>query len=282
MTHMTLPESIQTLLVNDGINFVAAIVTLVIGWFLSRQIAGWVRLLLNRMPHFDATLKPLIVSVVRYAILIVTLIAVLERFGVETTSLIAVLGAAGIAIGLALQGTLSNVASGVMLLLLRPFQVGDYVVVGSNIGGTVREIGLFTTVLIDPDMMFISVPNSQIFGGAITNYSREATRRVNIVVGIDYADDIGKAQAVLLDIMKSDPRVLASPAPTTPVNDLGASSVNLVARCFVANAVYWDVMSDMQKAIKLRLEAAGISIPYPQQTVSERKSPAASAPQNPA
>ena len=270
MSHMVIPESVQTLLVNDGINFVAAILTLAIGWFLARAVAGWTRTLLNKVPHFDQTLKPLIVSVVRYAIIVVTLIAVLERFGVETTSLIAVVGAAGVAIGLALQGTLSNVASGVMLLLLRPFRIGDYVVVSSNIGGTVREIGLFATILITPDMVFVSVPNSQIFGSAITNYSCEATRRVNIIVGIDYEDDIDKAQTILLDIMKSDPRVLPDPAPIAPVNDLGASSVNLVARCFVPNAVYWDVYFDMTKAIKQRLDAAGISIPFPQTVISPR------------
>lgn len=269
MPHVTLPESLQVLAVNDAMNLLAAILTLIIGWVLSRAAARWTRMLLDRFPHFDATLKPLLASIMRYVILLLTVIAVLERFGVQTTSLIAMLGAAGLAVGLALQGTLSNVASGVMLLVLRPFRVGDYVEVSGG-AGTVREIGLFTTVLITADMVYVSVPNSQIFGGAVANYTREATRRINIVVGIDYDDDIGKAQAILLEIMNSDPRFLKDPAPIAPVNALADSSVNLIARGFVANAQYWDVYFDMQKAIKLRFDAAGITIPFPQQTDSSR------------
>jgi small conductance mechanosensitive channel len=218
----------------------------------------------------DPTLKPLLVKLVRYAILAITLVAVLGQFGVQTTSLIALLGATALAIGLALQGALSNVASGVMLLLLRPFKVGDYVVVSDNIGGTAREVGLFTTVLITPDMVYVSVPNSKIFASAIINYTREATRRINIVVGVDYKDDIDKAQEILLDIMRSDQRVLSNPAPIAPVDALADSSVNLIARCFVRNTEYWNVYFDIQKAIKLRFDAAGISIPFPQRVMTVR------------
>ncbi len=255
---------------NAAVNILLAITILVIGWIISRWLAGWMGRALARSQRIDITIKPLLVNLARYTVLVITLVAVLSRFGVQTTSIIALLGAAGLAIGLALQGTLSNVASGVMLLMLRPFRVGDYVVVGSDTGGTVREVGLFNTVLITPDKVYIAVPNSEIFNGAITNYTREETRRINIIIGIDYADDIDKAQSILLDIMTSDTRVLKDPAPIAPVNELAPSSVNLIARCFVPNALYWDVFFSMQKTIKLRFDAAKITIPFPQQTNSTR------------
>lgn len=273
----TIPSAIKAalpaltvILMNGAINVLLAILILVIGWTIARWLSGWMRRVLGRSHHIDDTIKPLLVKSVGYIVLAITLVAVLSQFGVQTTSVIALLGAAGLAIGLALQGTLSNVASGVMLLILRPFRVGDYVVVAGDTGGTVREIGLFNTVLITPDKVYIAVPNSQIFSGAITNYSREETRRINIIVGIDYDDDIGKAQQILLDIMTSDERVLKEPAPMAPVNELASSSVNLIARCFVPNSIYWDVFFDMQKAIKLHFDAAGITIPFPQQTGSVR------------
>ncbi|OJU13405.1 MAG: hypothetical protein BGN85_06225 [Alphaproteobacteria bacterium 64-11] len=257
-------------LFNGAINVLLAVLILAVGWTIAHWLSGWLRKVLVRSHHIDETIKPLLVKSVNYVVLAITLVAVLSQFGVQTTSVIALLGAAGLAIGLALQGALSNVASGVMLLVLRPFRVGDYVVVAGNTGGTVREIGLFNTVLITPDMVYIAVPNSQIFGGAITNYTREETRRINIVVGIDYEDDIDKAQAILLDIMDSDERVLKVPAPVAPVNELASSSVNLIARCFVPNTLYWDIFFDMQKAIKMRFDEAGITIPFPQQTGSIR------------
>ncbi len=262
--------ALTVMLVNGALNCLLAVLILVAGWLLSRWFARWMRDGLSRSQHVDETLKPLLVRLVRYGILAITIVAVLSQFGVQTTSVIALLGAAGLAIGLALQGALSNVASGAMLLILRPFQVGDYIVVGGDTGGTVREISLFTTVLITPDKVYVSMPNSQIFGSAITNYTREETRRINIVVGIDYGDDIDKAQNVLLDVMHSDPRVLHTPAPIAPVEALADSSVNLIARGFVNNAEYWDVYFALQKAIKLGFDAAGISIPFPQRVVTMR------------
>jgi len=255
---------------NGAINLLMAILILVLGWTVARWASGWLRRVLSRSHHIDDTIKPLMVRTVGYVIMTLTLVAVLGQFGVQTTSIIALMGAAGLAIGLALQGTLSNVASGVMLLVLRPFRVGEYVDVAGGTGGTVREISLFNTVLITPDKVYIAVPNSQIFSNPITNYTREATRRINIIVGIDYDDDIDKAQKILLDIMTGDERVLKDPAPMAPVNELASSSVNLIARCFVPNPVYWDVFFDMQKAIKQRFDAEGISIPFPQQTGSIR------------
>ena len=277
-TAAAMPETVKAalpaltvMLVNGAINILLVVVILIAGWALSRGAANWIRGGLARSLQFDNTLTPLLANIARYGIFTITLIAVLSQFGVQTTSVIALLGAAGLALGLALQGTLSNVASGVMLLILRPFKVDDYIVVGTGVGGTVREISLFTTILITPDKVYISVPNSQLFGNPITNYTREPTRRINIVVGIDYNDDIDKAQSVLLDIMTSDPRVLQDPAPIAPVEALADSSVNLIARCFVPNAEYWNVFFDMQKAIKQRFDAAGISIPFPQRVMTVRE-----------
>jgi small conductance mechanosensitive channel len=262
--------ALTVLLVNGALSVLLAVLILVAGWAVSRWFASWLNGVLGRSSHVDATLTPLLVNFTRYGILAITIVAVLSQFGVQTTSVIALLGAAGLAIGLALQGALSNVASGAMLLMLRPFKVGDYIVVGNNTGGTVREITLFTTILITPDKLFVSVPNSQIFGGSITNYTREETRRINIIVGIDYQDDIDRAQAILLEMMRADTRVLKTPEPVAPVNELGESSVNLIARCFVPNTEYWNVFFDFQKAIKQRFDAAGISIPFPQRVVSTR------------
>lgn len=268
-----LPPDMRALLISNSINFFAAVLTLIIGWTVAKLASRWLRFALDKVPHFDDTLKPLLSKLVRYGILAITLIIVLQRFGVETTSLIAVLGAAGIAVGLALQGTLSNVASGAMLLFLRPFQIGDYIVVNST-GGTVREIGLFTTILITPDLVYISMPNTMIFSNTITNYSREPTRRINFTVGIDYNDDIEKAQKIALDLMHGDPRILADPAPMAPVGALGASSVDLIIRCWVPNQLYWDVFFDLQQKVKKSFDANGISIPFPQRVVSLRDSEA--------
>lgn len=264
-----LPPDLRAVLVSNGINLIAAIITLVIGYTVSKFAARWLRFALDRFPHVDNTLKPLLTKLVRYGILALTFIIVLQRFGVETTSLIAVIGAAGLAVGLALQGTLSNVASGAMLLVLRPFQVGDYIDVNGT-GGTVREIGLFTTILITADLVYVSMPNSAIFSNTITNYSRESTRRINLTVRIDYDDDIEKAQKIALDLIKSDPRVLKFPEPMVPVGELNTCSVDLILRCWVSNSEYWNVLFDLQKNIKLRFDTAGITIPFPQQTANVR------------
>ncbi len=205
----------------------------------------------------------------RYSVVAVTLIAVLHRFGVETTSLIAVVGAAGLAIGLAIQGTLSNVAAGAMLLMLRPFRIGDFIEANGQ-GGTVREIGLFTTLMVSPDLIFVSIPNSQIFNGTIINYSREPIRRINFTVGIDYSDDIDAAQTIILGVLDADLRVLSDPKPMAPVGGLGASSVDIIVRCWVRTPDYWEALFALQKAVKLALDAGGITIPFPQHVVQFR------------
>jgi small conductance mechanosensitive channel len=256
-------------LLNSGTNFLAAVLILVAGWIASRWAAAWARRGLSRLHHFDETLKPLLCSLVRYAILAATFIAVLERFGVETTSLIALLGAAGVAIGLALQGTLSNVAAGVMLLILRPFRIGDGIQAAGQ-SGTVREIGLFTTILISDDLAYVSIPNASIFSSVIINNSREPTRRINFIVSIDFSNEIEMAQKIVLDVLRSDPRVLNSPPPQTGVAALHEYAIDIVVRCWVRNADSEAALFAVQKAIKNRFHAAGVAIPARRQTSAAR------------
>lgn len=252
--------------IDYGLDGLGALVILIGGWAL----AGWARRkllrLLARTPRVDQTLHPVIASVVRYTILVFVLIAVLAQFGVQTTSVIALLAAAGLAIGLALQGTLQNIAAGIMLLFLRPFRVGDYID-AEGLSGTVEEIGLFTTEMRTYQGIYLEVPNAKIWNRAILNYSRVAARRLDIVVGISYDDDIDKAQAALLDLMAADGRANAEPEPQVMVKELADSSVKLNLRCWAAADDYWSLLFDLNKAVKQRLDAEGISIPFPQRDV---------------
>jgi small conductance mechanosensitive channel len=246
-----------------GMDLLGAVLILVVGWWIAGRAAAVVRHSLKNAKFVDATLKPLASSIVRYAILVFVIIAVLSNFGVETTSIIAVLGAAGLAIGLALQGTLSNIAAGVMILILRPLKIDEFVEAGS-ISGTVVEITLFTTLLKTPDGVFISAPNSQIWNSAIKNYSRNPTRRLDIKVGIAYDDDVDAALEFLKNLVASDPRVLKDPEPMSFVATLGESSVDLTARGWVATSEFWPTFFDLTRKSKTELEAAGFSIPFPQ------------------
>jgi small conductance mechanosensitive channel len=248
-----------------GLRVVGAIAILVIGWTVAKMIRGSVRKGLERA-KVDATLVPFISKLVYYLVLAFVLIAVLKGFGFETTSLIAVLGAAGLAVGLALQGTLSNFAAGVMILFFRPFRVGDFVDAGGT-AGTVQEIGVFATTLHTPDNVRIVVPNSSVYGQTIKNFSANDTRRNDMVVGISYDDDIGKAMATIEEIMKADSRVLADPEPVIAVSELADSSVNLVVRPWCSKDDYWGLRFDLIRRFKEGLEAAGCSIPYPQTDV---------------
>lgn len=213
-------------------------------------------------------------NIVRYAVLVLVLIAVLSKFGIQTTSIIAVLGAAGIAVGLALQGALSNVAAGILLLVLRPFRVGDFID-ADGISGTVDEIGLFATQMRTAEGVYQMVPNSQLTGRTIRNFSRLETRRVDIVVGISYDDDIDRASDILLSLMTGDERVLADPAPQVMVTELGDSSVNLTMRCWTRIENYWPLLFDLTKQSKTAIEAEGMSIPFPQREVHVREQAAA-------
>ena len=259
-------ENVIAIGVEYGVDIAGAIVLLVVGW----TVAGWIRRVIRRtldsVPVLDETLKPFIANLVRYAVLIFVLIAVLNQFGVQTTSIIAVLAATGLAIGLALQGMLANVASGVMLLLLRPFNVGEYVEAG-GIAGTVTEIGLFNTEIKTSAGPGLVVPNSKIWDGPITNFSRNPTRRFDIAVGIGYDDDIDGAMALLKGLLTGDDRVLDDPEPLVVVQELGDSAVIINLRAWTRSGDYGATVWDLNKEIITELQATGYSIPFPQRDV---------------
>ena len=259
------PAIIQ-IAVDWSLNFLAAVITLIIGIWFSSRISIWIRETLIKVDRLDPTLPPVAGSVIRYALLVVTIVAVLAQFGVNTTSIIAVLGAAGLAIGLALQGTLSNVAAGVMLLFLRPFKVGNWIE-ASNISGTVREIGLFTTTIDTFDNVYISVPNSTIWSSTIINHSRYNTRRMDIDIGVSYNCDLDFVLNTLL-IMAEDERVLKKPQPQGLVVQYGDSSITVRLRLYAKNNVYWGLYWDLMKKTKSVLDDAKIEIPFPQRVVT--------------
>jgi len=266
LTSPALLEKVATLALSYGIDGLAALAILIFGW----MAAGWAGRLthgaLDRVPRLDPTIKPVVSSLVRYAVLVFVIIAVLARFGVETTSIIAVFGAAGLAIGLALQGTLSNIAAGFMLLILRPISVGEYVDAG-GISGTVEEIGLFTTRMKTAVGLFISTPNSSLWGSTITNFSRNPTRRIDLVVGISYGDDLQGAMAEMTSLMNGMEAIFDDPAPQIFVTALSESSVDMTLRCWVNTADYWQTLSDLTQGAKLRLDDKGYTIPFPQRDV---------------
>ncbi len=259
------PETID-FLISIGMQVLAAIAILVAGWILAATAERAVRNRARRSAVLDSTLAITLAKVTRALVLAITVIAVLNQFGVQTASLIALLGAAGLAVGLALQGTLSNVASGIMLLALRPIRVGDFVEVGSTLGA-VSEIGLFVTSLNTPDNIAVVIPNSQIWGTAIKNYTRNDTRRVDMVFGISYSDDMEKAVAIVNALIEQDQRFLKEPAPLVAIAELADSSVNIYARPWVNRADFFAAKLDLTKKVKQRFDAEGISIPFPQRDV---------------
>jgi small conductance mechanosensitive channel len=262
-------ETMQVMLVDSGIRLVAAVIILCVGWMLSTYVKRWLAAGLEHIP-FDPTLKPLLASLVRYAILIVTLILVLEQFGVQTTSLIAVIGAAGLAIGLAMQGTLSNVAAGVMLLILRPFRVGHFISAGGQ-SGTVREIGLFTTMMVTRDLVFISIPNSTIFSGVIANYTSERLRRVTFTVPVDRSNDLARVEETVLAAIAANPQAMKEPAPSVVVSDILDNSMVMAVRAYARSADYWQVLYALRRQVTGALERANILMPAPRQAVEVRK-----------
>ena len=249
-----------------GLDVVGGIIILIIGWMFAGWASRTVDSLLGKSPKMDETLRKFFASMVRYAVIIFTILAVLSQFGVETTSFIAVLGAMGLAVGLALQGTLGHVASGVMLLLFRPFKIGDFID-GGGVSGTVEAISLFTTTMNTPDNVHIIVPNGQLWDTAIKNFSHNATRRVDMVMGIGYGDSIDAAMKAILEIANADERVHKDPAPMVAVGELADSSVNIIVRVWCNAGDYWGLKFDMTKAMKERFDADGISIPFPQRDV---------------
>lgn len=259
-------EGVVAITIEYGVDIVGAIVLLIIGW----TVAGWarrgIRHALERVPRMDETLKPFLAKLVWYVIMAFVLVAVLSQFGVQTTSVIAVLGAAGLAIGLALQGTLANVASGVMLLFLRPFNIGDYVDAG-GIAGTVVEIGLFNTEIKTRKGLCLIVPNKIIWESPITNFSRNPTRRFDITVSISYGDDVNGATDLLMGLLTGDERILDDPEPLAVVEELGDSAVIINLRAWTRAEDFWAAVWDLKKAIKVEFEVAGYSIPFPQRDI---------------
>jgi small conductance mechanosensitive channel len=248
-----------------GLRVIGAIVLFIVG----RMIAGSARRLVRNgaeRANLDETLIPFLSGLSYYLILAVVAIAVLGIVGIQTASLLAVFGAAGLAVGLAVQGTLSNFAAGVMLLLFRPFRVGDYIEAAGT-AGSVAAIGLFVTTLNTPDNVQILVPNAAVWGDTIKNYAANDTRRNDLLVGISYGDDIGKAMKIVSGVLDEDDRVLANPQPVIAVGELADSSVNLVVRPWCKKEDYWALRFDLMRTLKEELEAAGISIPFPQRDI---------------
>ena len=246
--------------------FLSAILLFAVGWWVAGRAERAVAGLLDKTSRIDPTLRGVISSVVRYSIHVLVVVAVLGQLGIQTTSILAALGAIGLAIGLAMQGTLSNIAAGMMLLWLRPFRVGDYVDTGT-VAGTVKEVGLFASTLHSWDGIFLFVPNSQLWNTKITNFSRLPTRLVDLKFGVAYGDDIAAGLNVLTELAASDERVHSEPAPVVFVEELGDSAVVLALRVWTATPEYWNVRRDLTKRGKAELEAAGLSIPFPQRDV---------------
>lgn len=244
------------------VNAIKAVIVLIAGWIAAGWISGLIRRRVNANRRIDPTIGNFAASMVYYAILVIVLVAILNLFGIEATSLVAVLGAATLAIGLALQGTLSDLAAGFMLILFRPYRLGQYVDIGGT-AGTVKEINLFFTEMATPDNVQIIVPNGQAWGSIITNYSTHDTRRCDLVFGIDYEDDADKAMKIITDLAASDERVHDDPEPWVRVTNLGDSSVDLTARLWCAASDYWELKFAMTKAVKEAFDKRGISIPYP-------------------
>lgn len=249
-----------------GLDVIGAIVILIVGWIA----AGWgkrvVAKALQKTGKIDVMIRGFLANTVRYAILVFTMLAVLDRFGVETTSFVAILGATGLAIGLAMQGALSNVAAGVMILFFRPFKVGDFIE-GAGQSGSVKSVSLFLTYLNTPDNVEVILPNSQLWNAAIKNYSFNETRRLDLLFGIGYGDDIDKAIDVIKSIIDADSRSLNDPEPLIVVGNLGDNSVDLVVRVWCKGSDYWDLKWHMLKTVKQTFDKQGISIPYPQRDV---------------
>jgi small conductance mechanosensitive channel len=248
-----------------GTKIIGAIAILVLGRIAVGVVARIVRKLMVRA-NTDETLAKFVVSLARIALMTFVIIAALGTLGVQTASFVAVIGAAGLAVGFALQGSLANFASGIMLIIFKPFKVGDFVEAGGT-AGVVEAIKIFNTQFKTPDNKKVIVPNSQITGGIITNFSANETRRVDMVFGIGYDDDIKKAKQILERIMGEDERILKDPAATVAVSELADSSVNFAVRPWVKTADYWAVYFDITEKVKLTFDREGISIPFPQTDV---------------
>ncbi len=261
----TIIETVSTTGVEFAINVVTALVIFYVGRIIANMLAKGLRTVLQKQ-QVDKTLETFVCNLVRMALLAFVIVAAISALGIQTTSFIAVFGAAGLAVGLALQGSLSNFAAGVLIVLFRPYKVGDWVE-AAGIAGSVISVQILTTILKTGDNKEIIVPNSQIMSSIITNYSSNDTRRIDMVVGVSYSDDLDKVRRTLEELIAADERILDDPACTIAVSELADWSVNFVVRPWVATADYWAVKFDLTEAIKKRFDAEGIAFPFPQQDV---------------
>ena len=253
------------LVVKYATNIVTAIIILIVGWIFASLFCRSLRKLMN-IKKIDSTIVLFVSNLTRYAILAFVVIAALSRLGIQTASFVAVIGAAGLAVGLALQGSLSNFAAGVLIIMFRPIKVSEFIEAAGTTG-VVKEISIFSTILTTGDNKMIVVPNNAIISGNIINYSRMETRRVDMEFGVAYGSDLKKTREVFADLIKNDTRILKDPAPQIVVGELAASSINFKVRVWVNNADYWGVYFDMQENVAEKLAAAGIEIPFPQVSV---------------
>jgi small conductance mechanosensitive channel len=258
-------EKIQIMGVEYGTKILGALIVLIIGFWVAKMIKKGITKLMEKR-GVDATLISFVSSLLYVVMKIFVIVAALEKLNIRTTSFIAILGAAGLAIGLALQGSLANFAAGVLMIIFKPIKVGDFVEAGGAVG-SVEEIGIFTTILKSPDNKKIIIPNAGVTGGNITNFNVNGTRRVDLVAGIGYSDDIDKAKKVLEEIIAADSRILKDPAPQIAMSEMADSSVNFVVRPWVKPDDYWGVFFDTTETIKKKFDEAGISIPFPQRDV---------------
>jgi small conductance mechanosensitive channel len=256
-------ETVMPRLADGVVNVATALLILVIGWWVSSLLGSWVRRVATRSPRIDATIVPMFHTVVVWAVRIFTVIAVLARFGVQTASLIAVLGAAGLAIGLALQNTLQNIAAGIMLIILRPLRTGEYVALSTGTEGTVVEVGLFLCRLVQGDGIYITLPNSVVWNATITNYSRNTTRRMDLPVTVHYSDDLDAALACLTKIVQEHPMVLKDPAPLVKVTEYKDNGTVVNIRMWCATSQYWDLRWGLFHQIRQTLTASGFKPPIP-------------------
>lgn len=258
-------ELVTTNAIDWGIKLFLALVIFIVGKWIVKSITGLIRNAMSAR-NVDATLSAFITNILYYLALAFVVIAALSQVGIQTASLVAVIGAAGLAIGLALQGSLSNFAAGIMLILFRPLKVGDFVEAGGAMG-TISEVGIFNSILLTPDNKTVVVPNSNITGDNITNFSTQSERRIDLVIGVSYDADIKKVKQVLSEVVAANPKILSAKGVTIGLLELADSSVNFAVRQWVNSADYWDVYFDLMENIKLRLDAEGIDFPYPQMDV---------------
>lgn len=263
MSYELIITKLQAFLSTYGVKIIAAVVILFLGWIVSKIIRAFIKKLLTKM-NVDTMLVSFSSSIAYVIFLILFVIAALGKIGIQTTSFIAVLGAAGLAIGMALQSSLSNFAAGILMIVLKPFKTGDFIECAGT-SGTVQEIGFFTMKLKSPDNREIFVPNGKVLGENIVNYSANSTRRIDLIASASYNDNIDKVKSVLTEILDSDSRILKDPAPTIGLLQLGSSSVDFAVRPWVKTSDYWDVYFSVQENIKKRFDEEHITIPFPQQ-----------------